>query len=183
MPCGGNTSQDSLFRCPIDDPDALDQFPGEEALYEELGLLAVFARMPVQSSDCLPIQAVKTLRIAPVIEEIRPCVGISKRPALLLSSGPIDSSGEIGFKVDDLLLASGISKIWVVAFVNDVEHYGPWTEVEGDTISYMQIRMTREGEFLEPALFDLVYPDGGAVELSSYALSVAPQAPIGNNGC
>jgi hypothetical protein len=83
--------------------------------------------------------------------------------------------------MDDGILATSITEVWVVSSMEEIQHDGTWAEVERDTSTDHEIWLSLKGE-LEPALLDLGHSDSCPSSRPLRHLLIAQQFPIRHNG-
>ena len=99
-------------RVHIANPNARDETPGERALHQEFGLLAVLdvPIAKVMRPDRLPIDPAKFVEIRIVFEECGPGIGRRKCPSVAILLGPRHRLVEVGLQKQNWALTARVGE-------------------------------------------------------------------------
>jgi hypothetical protein len=83
--------------------------------------------------------------------------------------------------MDDWILTAPVSEVWVISFVQQIQHYRARAEVERHTSTHHEVWVGLKGE-LESALLDLGHSDSCSRSRPLDHCRIAQQFPIRHNG-
>ena len=155
--------------------------PWKPVFKQEFSLFTFLTGSPVPRLNGSPVYLRQMGQITTILEIIGTSIGQGKSPELIVRFRPGHTGIQVCLKMNNGPLTTTITKLRVIALINQVQHDRARAKVKRHTGTDIKTGMAGQCQLCEAALFDCAHTNGSTRRRTGSNFSITPQKAIRDN--